>query len=191
MKNQLYKRTCLIISCLAIGLAFTLPAWSLTINSAAIDVGSVDTLSFMAGLGNSGLDEEIDWVESVLGFDVTFDYKAESFTFVKTDLATGEIYATALQNSAEYYLIKTGNIKINPTNYSHFLFSNLDKLSYAVIDLADFGADPNNINIDKISHITAFNATSPAPVPEPATMVLFGVGLIGLAGISRKTNKIN
>lgn len=176
-----------MISCLIICLGFTLPAWSLTINSGAIDVGSADTLLFQADLNNSSEAEELSWVKSVLGVEVTFDYKVDSFNWLKTDNTTGEIYATALQNSPEYFLIKMGNIKIEPINYSHFLFENLADLSYAVIDLADFGADINNINIFKVSHVTALTEIN--PVPEPATVFLFGIGLLGIAGLGRKTRK--
>jgi len=56
----------------------------------------------------------------------------------------------------------------------------------------------NNLNNPTISHFSGVIASTPLPpppggtdaVPEPATMILLGFGLIGLAGIGRRTRKI-
>ncbi len=46
---------------------------------------------------------------------------------------------------------------------------------------------PATLNNQGLSHISAYNSNSIGnPVPEPATMILFAAGLIGLAGFGRK-----
>jgi len=55
--------------------------------------------------------------------------------------------------------------------------------SYDVWDIFGNGAET------AISHWTGFNGTPTAPVPEPATMILLGTGLVGLAATSRKKFK--
>lgn len=67
--------------------------------------------------------------------------------------------------SWEYAVVKAGN-----TSYAFYDNDLTDLLSY------DFGQNG-------ISHISYFNGN---PIPEPATMLLFGVGLAGLAGIARR-----
>ena len=40
--------------------------------------------------------------------------------------------------------------------------------------------------LDLSNVINIFNKDSTAPIPEPATMFLLGIGLIGIAGFGRK-----
>ena len=186
MKTQLYKKTSLIIACLFISLCLILPAWSLTIGTGSnqIDVGFVDTLEGATHLSNSGGNTEELWVESILNFDVTLSDKIEgdNWNWMQTN-EDSNTWALELQAFPEYYIVKTGNLQ-SITN-THFLFNNTEALSWAVIDLTDFGASPQDINIFKVSHVSTFTGVN--PVPEPATMLLFGIGLLGIAGLGRKS----
>lgn len=183
MKNLLNTKTCVAVCCFLIMLVFALPAWSLTIQGN--DVGDVDTLIARTNLANSGEGAEKSWVEAILGDDITLSDKIEgdNWNWLQYD-ADPNIWALELQESPEYYIIKTG--KIHSTPDTHFLYTNLDQLSWAVIDLS-FDVGLADIDIYKVSHITTFTGVN--PVPEPATMLLFGIGLLGIAGLGRKSAK--
>jgi hypothetical protein len=147
-------------------------------------VGEVDTWIASEALGNSGEQVELLWVQSVLGSDIVFQEKTETKEGAGW-LQTNEdprVYAFAfVGDNPEYFFVKTGSTDSGNT---HFLFENVLNFSWGVIDL-DLNGIESIKNVGKLSHINEYDAG--APVPEPATLVLLGSGLLGLAGFRRRT----
>ena len=77
-----------------------------------------------------------------------------------------------------------GNINIDET---YGIGDAVLLFKYNFNDLLDFPEDLELTN--GVSHISYFVDPYPDPIPEPATMLIFGVGLAGLAGTRLRRKK--
>jgi hypothetical protein len=170
---------------MALALVFgTSPVGAYTINTPPVDVGDVDIFIAKALLGSSGDSVEINWVNSVLGTSFTIADLVKTNTpegaWIQTNEAT-DVYAFDLvSGTPQYFYIKVG-VGANDPEYSHFLFQNIGSLSWAVIDLQNTNFEIKNVG--KLSHIGELGQNS---VPEPGTLLMLGLGLMGMAWIRRK-----
>lgn len=173
-----------------VALLASAPAWSIPIAT----VGQVDQLIAQTDLGsNSSIHEEKGWVAGVLGLTLAeLDYEEKTnVTGANWQSVTGAglgVWAFDLVGPTDWFLIKTGNIGGGQPN-RHFLFTNLSSFDWAVIRLADLGITQVT-NIAKVSHVGEFTGPGgETPVPEPATLTMLGLGLIGLGFVRRRKKK--
>jgi hypothetical protein len=73
------------------------------------------------------------------------------------------------------------------TQYGLYIFDNIGVFTTPSGYLGQYAVNfkNNGGSIPDMSHISVYGRTS-TPTPEPATMLLFGAGLAGLAGIARR-----
>jgi hypothetical protein len=158
------------------------------------DVGAVDQLvpGGEATLPNSNPGTEAAWISQVLNIPLA----QLNYTQIPNAISGGAnwqqitgstvLYAFNLGSEPSWFMLKTGS----GGPYDHYLFSNQDDLNWAVIDFTDLGFD--NVEIGKISHV-GIASDPPAgdltPVPEPASLTLFGLGLSATAAAVRRRRK--
>lgn len=157
------------------------------------DLMSGDIFLSAAGLPsedtNYGYNYVVDLNFSSMSYEVIDLNSKSNGTFVDVAVAANSGYSTPWQyfKGVDDTVVSAG--KIDYDYISDEIDNLVGKYHHAVgIDLSFLGA-----NTDFLAHFTMecgndnlIGKGQTAPVPEPATMILFGSGLLGLAGLRRK-----
>lgn len=172
----------------------------------ATTAGGGDFSTFLGRFGGSGGDQRVfkNYALSGTQTEVTI-----SFDFYEIDSWDGElfmIYVDDVVLQADQFQHTKKDVPSNATNifgngFTDHGFSGWSDQGYRysfTVSTAStnlklgFGSYLNQAENDEswgIDNVVIEDNSTVDPIPEPATMVLFGAGLVGLAGYRRRTTK--
>lgn len=118
----------------------------------------------------------VKWDADTNSYVTSGDQPTTNMTITfETDLKSGT-WSTELP--IEFYIVKGRN------DYAMYWVEGLDNFGSWATD----GLIAKNNKFPTISHLSSLNPGT-SQVPEPTTMLIFGTGLVGLAGVLRKKRK--